>query len=315
MRLYSLSAAAKINLYLEIVGDRADGFHELVMIMQSVSLCDRVTVRSLGTDVIRVRCDHPLVPTDKTNLAYRAAELLIQTFPNILTHNGGVEITIEKQIPVGAGLAGGSSNAAAVLIGLDLLWKLGLTQNELQTLAAKLGSDVPFCIKGGTAIATGRGDVLDPLPDLGNWSLVLAKYHSLSISTPWAYKGYRQQFSDRYIQDQSERQARQQRIRASGLVGGLSESETAKALTQELHNDLEKVILSAYPKVAQLKETLAGLGGMGTLMSGSGPTVFTLCETPEAAAAIAAELRHQTPDSDLGIWCAQFMANGIQLMD
>lgn len=160
MRLYSLLAAAKINLYLEIVGDRPDGFHELIMVMQSLSLADRVTVRSIGIDDIRVRCDHPLVPTDDTNLAYRAAALLAQRFPGVMAKLGGVEITLEKRIPVGAGLAGGSGNGAAVLVGLDMLWQLGLTQAELQELAAALGSDMPFCISGGTALATGRGNSL-----------------------------------------------------------------------------------------------------------------------------------------------------------
>ncbi|HEY9762831.1 MAG TPA: 4-(cytidine 5'-diphospho)-2-C-methyl-D-erythritol kinase, partial [Trichocoleus sp.] len=163
MRLYSLLAAAKINLYLEIIGDRPDGFHELVMVMQSVNLADRITVRSIGTDQIRLRCNVPGVPTDETNLAYRAAALLVQHYPSAMARQGGVEITLEKRIPVGAGLAGGSSNAAAVLVGLDLLWELGLTQNELQMLGAELGSDVPFSILGGTAIATGRGEKLDPL--------------------------------------------------------------------------------------------------------------------------------------------------------
>jgi 4-diphosphocytidyl-2-C-methyl-D-erythritol kinase len=173
MRLYSLLAAAKINLYLEIVGSRPDGFHELIMVMQSVSLADRITVRSIGTDEIRVQCTHPLVPTDDTNLAYRAANLMVQRFPGLMAKLGGVEITLEKQIPVGAGLAGGSGNGASVLVGLDMLWQLGLTQAELQDLAAELGSDMPFCVSGGTALATGRGEHLDPLglPDLpgGLW--------------------------------------------------------------------------------------------------------------------------------------------------
>ena len=314
MRLYSLLAAAKINLYLEIVGDRSDGYHELVMIMQSVNLCDRVTVRSLGTDEIRVRCDHPLVPVDSSNLAYRAAALLIETFPNVLTKHGGVEITIEKQIPVGAGLAGGSTNAAAVLVGLDMLWQLGLTQSELQTLGAKLGSDVPFCIVGGTAIATGRGEALDPLKSLDTLSVVLAKYHSLSVSTPWAYQAYRQQFGDQYLQDANQMQARQQHIRASDMVSAII-AQAGLKIGQDLSNDLEKVVLPTHPQVAQLKETLATLGGIGTLMSGSGPTVFTLADTAEDAAAIAAKLRQQIPDPDLGIWTAQLIPSSIQLAD
>ena len=157
MRSYSLLASAKINLYLEIIGDRPDGYHELAMVLQSIDLADRIDLRAIGTDTIRVRCDHPQVPPDKNNLAYRAADLLAKQFPDALAKYGGVEIAIHKQIPVAAGLAGGSANAAAVLVGMDLLWQLGLTQSELQELGGTLGSDVPFCITGGTALATGAG--------------------------------------------------------------------------------------------------------------------------------------------------------------
>ena len=173
MRSYSLLASAKINLYLEIIGDRPDGYHELAMVLQSIDLADRIDLRAIGTDTIRVRCDHPQVPPDKNNLAYRAADLLAKQFPDALAKYGGVEIAIHKQIPVAAGLAGGSANAAAVLVGMDLLWQLGLTQSELQELGGTLGSDVPFCIAGGTALATGRGDKLSPQPDLGGLSVVL----------------------------------------------------------------------------------------------------------------------------------------------
>jgi 4-diphosphocytidyl-2C-methyl-D-erythritol kinase len=175
MRAYSLVAPAKINLYLEIIGSRADGYHELAMVMQSVNLADRLDLYANGTDAIRVHCDHPLVPSDQSNLAYRAAELMAKQFPDCFDKYGGVDITVDKQIPVGAGLAGGSTNAAAVLVGLDLMWELGLTQSELQEIGAKLGSDVPFCIAGGTAIATGRGEKISPLPDLDHLVAVLGQ--------------------------------------------------------------------------------------------------------------------------------------------
>ncbi|MFE4108324.1 4-(cytidine 5'-diphospho)-2-C-methyl-D-erythritol kinase [Almyronema epifaneia] len=312
MRFYSLQAAAKINLYLEIIGDRPDGFHELVMIMQSVALADRLTVRTIGVDDIRVRCNHPQVPADETNLAYRAAALLAQEFPTQIAKFGGVEIVIEKNIPIGAGLAGGSTNAAAVLVGLDLLWQLGLTQLELQDLGAKLGSDVPFCIMGGTAIATGRGEELDTLRGLDQLHVVLAKYQSLAVSTPWAYQTYRQQFGDRYLNDPQRRRERQQRIHSGAMVAAISHHDYA-TVGQELCNDFENVVLPAYPQVAQLKETMASLGGLGTLMSGSGPTVFTLVETAAQAAEMATRLRQAIPDEDLGIWPTQLTSTSIQL--
>ncbi|HZG38693.1 MAG TPA: 4-(cytidine 5'-diphospho)-2-C-methyl-D-erythritol kinase [Nodosilinea sp.] len=312
MRLYTLLAAAKINLYLEIVGSRPDGFHELIMVMQSVSLCDRITVRSIGVDEIRVRCDHPLVPVDETNLAYKAAALVSDRCPGVMAKLGGVEITIEKQIPVGAGLAGGSSNAAAVLVGLDLLWNLGLTQSELQELGAELGSDIPFCVSGGTAIATGRGERLDALPSIDNLHLVLAKYESEFVSTPWAYKTYRAEYGDTYLLDTQSWQQRQSQVRSGEMVRAVAQ-RNAQALSQHLCNDFEKIVLPAHPKTAALKETMTSLGGLGTLMSGSGPSVFTLAESEAQANELAAKLRAAVPDPDLGLWTARFMPSGVQL--
>ncbi len=312
MRLYSLLAAAKINLYLEIVGSRPDRFHELIMVMQSISLADRVTVRSIGIDQIRVRCDHPLVPADETNLAYKAAALVADRFPGVMAKLGGVEITLEKQIPVGAGLAGGSANAAAVLVGLDMLWQLGLTQAELQDLGAELGSDVPFCVAGGTAIATGRGEQLDPLPGIDSLHLVLAKYGSEFVSTPWAYQTYRAEYGDTYLPDAQGWQARQSQVRSGDMVAAVAQRQ-GSALGQHLYNDFEKVVLPAHPKTAALKAVMADLGGLGTLMSGSGPSVFTLAESEAAAAALAAALKGALSDPDLGVWTARFVAGGVQL--
>jgi 4-diphosphocytidyl-2-C-methyl-D-erythritol kinase len=312
MRLYSLLAAAKINLYLEIVGSRPDGFHELIMVMQSVSLCDRVTVRSIGIDEIRVRCDHPLVPADETNLAYKAAALVVEQFPGVMAKLGGVEITVEKQIPVGAGLAGGSSNAAAVLVGLDLLWNLGLTQSELQALGARLGSDVPFCVSGGTAIATGRGEQLDPLPGIDDLHLVLAKYESEFVSTPWAYQTYRAEYEDTYLTDTQSWQERQSQVRSGEIVQAVSH-RNGQELGQHLYNGFEQVVLPAHPKTAALKATMDALGGLGTLMSGSGPSVFTLAESEAEATSLATRLRSAQPDPDLGIWTAKFVSGGVLL--
>ena len=223
MRSYTLIAPAKINLYLEIIGDRADGYHELAMILQSIDLADQIQLHSIDSETIRVHCDHPQVPTDKSNLAYRAAELMAIQFPEAFSKYGGVEITINKHIPVAAGLAGGSTNAAAVLVGIDLLWKLGLTQSELEELGATLGSDVPFCIAGGTAIATGRGEQLSPLPSLDTKYIVLAKYRSLEVSTAWAYKTYRQQFGNTYIRDTEDLAARAAAVHSGGIVKAIFE--------------------------------------------------------------------------------------------
>lgn len=313
MDSYSLSAAAKINLYLEIVGDRADGYHELVMVMQSIGLADRVTVRRLGSPQIRLLCDHPQVPNDASNLAYRAAALLRERFPQAVEQQGGVEITIDKQIPVGAGLAGGSANAAAVLVGLDLLWQLGLTQIELQTLAAELGSDIPFCIAGGTAIATGRGEQIDTLHGLDGLYVVLAKSPQLSVSTPWAYKAYREAFADTYVDVKTQGPARREQLHSSPMMTAISQQDGV-AIGHHLYNDLEKVVLPAHAEVADVKTALANCGGLGTLMSGSGPTLFTLTASESEAEAIVQQMRSRYAEADLGLWVAPLVSTSLRLV-
>ena len=309
MRAYSLVAPAKINLYLEIIGSRADGYHELAMVMQSVNLADRLDLYANGTDAIRVHCDHPLVPSDQSNLAYRAAELMAKQFPDCFDKYGGVDITVDKQIPVGAGLAGGSTNAAAVLVGLDLMWELGLTQSELQEIGAKLGSDVPFCIAGGTAIATGRGEKISPLPDLDHLVAVLGKHRSLSVSTPWAYQTYRQQFGHTYAS--LTHQAH--RVQSGAMVTAIAHKDS-QAIGQHLSNDLEKVVLPAYPQVAHLREQMQQLSPIGAMMSGSGPTVFGLADSTAAAAELRSRIHSQISDPDVEFWTAPFTATGIRVV-
>lgn len=312
MRSYTLIAPAKINLYLEILGDRPDGYHELAMIMQSISLADQIELRALGTDGIVVNCDHPQVPCDRTNLAYKAVELMASRFPKAFAQYGGVQITIQKSIPIGAGLAGGSTDGAATLVGIDLMWKLGLTQSELQELAAELGSDVPFCVGGGTAIATGRGEALAPLPSLDSLHLVLAKYYSLSVSTPWAYRTYREQFKQHYVSGEGLVE-RRQRVHSGAIVSAIARQEGAE-IGNLLHNDLEKVVLPEHPKVAALKTTLQSFDSLGVMMSGSGPTVFALAASAAQAEHLKQSLRSAIPDPDLEIWTAQTIGNGIQII-
>lgn len=161
-------------------------------------------------------------------------------------------------------------------MGIDLLWKLGLTQSELEELGGTLGSDVPFCVAGGTAIATGRGEQLSPLPSLDNIYIVLGKYRSLEVSTPWAYKTYRQQFGHSYIRDTDNLVARASAVHSGAIVKAVLHKDT-REIAQKLHNDLERVVLPAYPQVLQLREVFANQEGvLGTMMSGSGTTVFAL---------------------------------------
>jgi 4-diphosphocytidyl-2-C-methyl-D-erythritol kinase len=313
MQSYSLVAPAKINLYLEILGDRPDGYHELAMVLQSIALADQLDLRPNGTDRFRILCPHPDVPKGKSNLSYQAALLMAEQFPDAFEKYGGVDIAIQKNIPIGAGLAGGSTNGAAVLVGLDLMWGLGLTQDELQDLSARLGSDMPFCVAGGTAIATGRGEKLAPLPPLDNLHLVLAKYRSLSVATAWAYQTYRQEFSHTYLSGKEGLEGRHQQVHSGDLVKAISQ-KNAVAIGQHLYNDLEKVVLPAYPQVAQLLEGFRQLDVLGAMMSGSGPTVFAITASEAHAERTCTDLRAMFPDDDLEIWVTETTAMGIQLI-
>jgi 4-diphosphocytidyl-2-C-methyl-D-erythritol kinase len=313
MRSYSLIAPAKINLYLEILGDRPDGYHELAMILQSIELADQIYLRAIGTDTIIVHCDHPQVPTDQSNLAYRAVELMAQQFPNVFAKFGGIEITINKQIPVAAGLAGGSTDAAAVLVGVDMMWQLGLTQPELQDLAAKLGSDVPFCLAGGTAIATGRGEELSSLPSLDSLYVVLAKDRNLMISTAWAYQTYRAQFGHSHVRDGESLESRAASVHSGPMVNAIY-SKNGAQIGQLLHNDLEKVVLPTTPQVVRLREAFQNSGALGTMMSGSGPSVFALCESEAHAQEIQQKVRAMIPDPDVDFWVTKFSNRGIHVV-
>lgn len=310
MQSYSLFAPAKINLHLEIIGDRPDDYHELVMIMQSIDLGDIIKIRANGTDEIRLFCKNPQVPNDQTNLAYQAAALLIKKFPTQADNFGGIDINITKQIPVAAGLAGGSTNAAAVLVGINLLWSLGLTLPELQELGAILGSDVPFCISGGTAIATGRGEQIEPLPDLDDIWVVLAKYSNLSVSTPWAYKSYREQFNHLYISDSKGINQRTHKVHSGNLVKAITH-KNPEQIGSLLYNDLQKVVLPEYPQVQALINQFKAQNCLGSIMSGSGPTVFALCQNQAQGKQISKIVKQEMNDPNLDFWVTKMCPHGI----
>lgn len=311
MHSYSLIASAKINLYLEIVSDRPDGYHELVMVLQSIDLADQIDLRPLGTDAIYLHCNHPEVPQDHRNLAYKAAALMAEKFPHTFAKYGGVEIAIDKRIPVGAGLAGGSTNAAAVLVGLNMMWNLGLSIRELQCLGSLLGSDVPFCIIGGTKLATGRGEHLSPLPVLDNLYVVLGKYRSLSVSTAWAYQTFRYQYLDSIVSDAFAIENRKQRPYAGQMVSAIA-CQNKKQIGQLLHNDLERVVLPKYHKVQQLKDEFQRLGCAG-MMSGSGPTVFALTKSQQEAQQVLEAVKIAIPDPDLDLWVSRLTDTSIRV--
>ena len=294
----SLKAAAKINLYLEITGNRSDGYHDLVMILQSIDLCDHVDIRKIGTEEIQVTCTNPEVPCDRTNLAYKAAALMQSVYPEI----GGMEIAIDKQIPMGAGLAGGSGNAAAVLVGIDRLWDLGLTQSQICDFAAQLGSDIPFCVTGGTALATGRGEILSPLPDLTDLVLVICKPRQIAIATAWAYQTFR---SEGLL---ATSRVRDQNLSSHMVAAIASGGESApNKIGRLLYNDLERVVLPEYPAIADLKSKLLEQECIGAMMSGSGSTVFAISSDSDRAHQIAESVK----TDEIDVWVVKSLPRSI----
>jgi len=257
MKIYE-KAPAKINLLLDVLRKREDGFHEVEMIMTMVDLADRLEMEELPRDSIMISSQAGYIPLDEKNLAFQAARLIKDRYDV----RKGVYIHLDKKIPVAAGLAGGSSDAAATLRGLNRLWGLGISQQELSELGAELGSDVPFCVTGGTALATGRGELLEPIHNPPQCWVVLAK-PPINVSTADVYGRFR-------VAD-----VPQQHPTAKDMLDAISKHSFAD-VCDRLGNVLESVTLQLYPEVRQLKESMQRLGADGVLMSGSGPTVFGL---------------------------------------
>ncbi|KHF38060.1 4-(cytidine 5'-diphospho)-2-C-methyl-D-erythritol kinase [Halalkalibacter okhensis] len=254
----SVKAPAKINLSLDAIRKREDGFHEVEMIMTMVDLADRIDLTDREDGAIKVDVSEGFVPNDHRNLAYQAADLLKKRY-NV---KKGVSIYITKRIPVAAGLAGGSSDAAATLKGLNQLWQLGLSLDELAVLGAEIGSDVSFCVYGGTALATGRGEIIQQISSPPPCWVILAK-PPIGVSTAEVYKRLNVQEIEH-----ANTKAMIQAIEQQSFAG----------ICENLHNVLETVTLDMYPEVRNIKEQMIRFGADGVLMSGSGPTVFGLVE-------------------------------------
>ena len=284
------TAYAKINLGLDVLGKRSDGYHEVRMVMQSVGLSDAVEIEE-GEGLV-VETDHSGLAGGPDNLAWKAAELLARCCGKI----PNVHIRLNKKIFLAAGLAGGSSDAAAVMRGLSRLWQLDLTAPELEKLAAELGSDIPFCITGGTALAEGRGEILTELPEAPELLLVLAK-PKLEVATGWVYGNFRQQKVnqrpdiDGIIKalEQSATGLLLQRPDIDGIIKALEQSATG-LLLESCGNVLESVTIPAHPVIAEIKQKMLAAGATCALMSGSGPTVFAVAEKKEITERILTEL-------------------------
>jgi 4-diphosphocytidyl-2-C-methyl-D-erythritol kinase len=302
-------APAKINLHLEVLGLRADGYHELAMVMQSIDLLDALELTSCADGAIALTCDRPDLPTDGSNLVVRAAELLRERAgrPEL-----GARIRLRKRIPVGAGLAGGSSDAAAALVGLNALWNLGFGTAELHALATRLGSDVPFCLEGGTQLCFGRGERLEPVPvdHAPGLALLLIKHPGASVSTPWAYARCRQQRGGSYLSSEEAFALRREALRRGPLLQALRRGR----LLPPLRNDLQAVVEPEQPSVRAALGLLRRLPDtLAVAMSGSGPSVFALFAALDQALAARAQLAGELQAAGLESWACGFRGAGVML--
>ncbi len=271
-----LFCPAKVNLFLEVLDKREDMYHNLDTVMQSVNLCDTVCVDVCQNDgaacnKITVRCDSDKVPDGKENIAYRAAELFLSSF-DIRGYN--IDITIEKKIPVQAGLAGGSADCAGVLTALERLFELKKEHERILTLAATLGADVPFCMKGGCAHAGGKGEKLSSLPSITpDYTFLVAKA-GMGVSTGEAYS---------YMDGPRNKKS------SEALVSHLRTGNIS-AMCFELYNAFERVVCPRRPMVELAKEVMNSSGALGSLMSGSGPSVFGIFAVTDDAEAAHEQL-------------------------
>ena len=272
--MFSLEAQAKINLTLDVLGKRPDGYHEVEMIMQSIQLHDvlHFSLREQGLELISAVEG---VADDKDNLIYQTAVKLKELY-NV---TAGAKIILEKNIPVAAGLAGGSADAAATLQGLNKLWSLNLSLDTLCEIGAQLGSDIPFCLRGGTMLAKGRGEILTPLPSFSQTYVVLAK-PMLGVSTAWVYNNYDQSKVDKHPE--------------TAMVIEELQKKNSQGIAALLCNVLESVTIKKYNEISLLKEKMLEFGASASLMSGSGPTVFGLVDTKEQAEELATRLEQIT---------------------
>lgn len=270
-----LKAYGKINLGLDVLRRREDGYHEVRMIMQTVGIFDRVDIIWKEEPDIQVETNLYYLPTNENNLVYKAAKLLMDEFGV----TDGVTIKLKKFIPVAAGMAGGSSDAAAVLFGVNKMFRLGLTIPQLMERGVKIGADVPYCILRGTALSEGIGEVLTPLPPVPQCQVLIAK-PAINVSTKFVYENLHA--NDLLPGQHPDIDAIIDSIRKNDIYG----------IADNLGNVLETVTIKEYPVIREIKEKMLEYGAIGSLMSGSGPTVFGLFTSPKAAQDAYEELRY-----------------------
>ena len=265
-------AYAKLNLTLDVTGKRDDGYHEMLMVMQTVSVADSIELEMSSEPGIRASCNFRYIPTDRRNLAVRAAELFCAA-QNI--QGCGIKISIEKNIPVGAGMAGGSADAAAVLRGMNRLFEKDLRRQELEALAGEVGSDVAFCIAGGTALARGRGEILEDLDPMPDCTIVICK-PSFSISTPELFRKLDQTSLYRHPD-------------TAGMLAAIANGDLREC-TMRMYNVFEELDDRRLRTVKEIKSSMLDFGALGAVMTGTGSAVFGVFSEKERAKKCAAEL-------------------------
>lgn len=269
-----LKALGKINLGLDVLGRRPNGYHDVRMVMQTVYLYDQILLEKTDKEGISLETNLFYLPVNENNLAYRAAKMLIDEF----AIKEGVHISLEKHIPVATGMAGGSSNAAAVLYGMNRLFQLGLTDQELMDRGVQLGADVPYCIMRGTVLAEGIGEKLTPLPAMPKCHVLLAK-PPISVSTQKVYEKLDAQKVTKHPD-------------IDGILLGLQTGDLKK-ITSSMGNVLENVTITEYPQIESIKDVMKEEGALNAMMSGSGPTVFGIYDDKMLARRAAARIREE----------------------
>ncbi|MCF2667869.1 MULTISPECIES: 4-(cytidine 5'-diphospho)-2-C-methyl-D-erythritol kinase [Lachnospiraceae] len=267
-----LKALGKINLGLDVLGRRDNGYHDVRMVMQTVYLYDQIKIERTKEPGIQLSTNLFYLPVNENNLAYQAANLLMEEFQI----SEGVKITLDKHIPVAAGMAGGSSNAATVLFGINQMFSLGLSQKELMERGVTLGADVPYCIMRGTVLAEGIGEILTPLPDMPKCYILIAK-PPISVSTKMVYE----KLDAHEIQEHPD---------IDGILHGL-ENQDLQQIASCMGNVLEKVTIEEYPVIEEIKSVMKDNGALNAMMSGSGPTVFGIYDDKQRAKNAASKIK------------------------
>jgi len=271
--IIKLKALAKINLGLDVLGRRENGYHDVRMIMQSIYLYDNVTIEKQEEPGIQLMTNLHYLPVDEKNIAYKAAKMLMDEFQIA----SGVKIVLDKHIPVAAGMAGGSSNAAAVLVGMNRLFDLNLSQQELMDRGVKLGADVPYCVMRGTVLAEGIGEILTPLDPLPKCYVLIAK-PAISVSTKVVYE----KLDSKEIEEHPDIDA---------IIEGLQEQNLEK-VAASMGNVLERVTVDDYPIIDDIKKVMMEAGALNAMMSGSGPTVFGIFADKKTAREAQRKMRN-----------------------